>query len=126
MRTLVRCEKENCTPDTAQLVVSADASEQLFLPDVHGRISEGEPDIRWSNAEANRRFAGRTRDELVKVLGEFATVDVGFDQLKALASAASLEGAIGDQSLNLDADVQSGPRSPTDISFLLTSSVLLP
>lgn len=125
MRTLVRCEKENCTPDTAQLVVSADASEQLSLPDVHGRISEGEPDIRWSNAEANRRFAGRTRDELVKVLGEFATVDVGFDRRPCIPPRPWRE-ALGDQSLNLDADVQSGPRSPTDISFLLASSVLLP
>lgn len=95
MRTLVRCEVENRPPETAQFVVSADASEQLSLSVVNGKISADETEIRWSNAEANRCFAGRTRNELVKALGEFATVDIGFDQLKAMASATSPEGSIG-------------------------------
>lgn len=108
MRVLAQCEGKNCTPDTAQLVFSADASEQLSLSGVNGRISADGTEIRWSNAEANRGFAGRNRNEVVKVLGEFATVDVGFDQMEAMASGASLEGTIGGQSLNLDADVRAG------------------
>ena len=108
MRVVAQCEGQNCTPNTAQLVFRADASKQLFLSGVNGRISADGTEIRWSNAEANRSFAGRNRNELVKVLGEFATVDIGFGQLEAMASTASLEGTIGGQSLNLDADVQSG------------------
>jgi hypothetical protein len=108
MRVLAQCEGKNCTPDTAQLVFSADASEKLSLSGVNGRISADETEIRWSNAEANRGFAGRNRNDIIQVLGEFATVDIDVDQLRAMASATSLEGSIGGQSLNLDADVQSG------------------
>lgn len=108
MRVVARCEGENCNPDTAQLVFSIDGSKQYSLSGVSGRIVADETEIQWSNAEANRGFSGLGEGEMVQVLGEFATVDVGIDQLQKMATATSLDGSIGGQSLNLGSNVQSG------------------
>lgn len=111
MRILAQCEERNCTPDMARLVFSADASERLSLSGVNGRIAADGTEIRWSNADANRSFAGRGQDELVQVLGEFATVEIEVDQLQTMATATSLTGSIGGRSLDLDADIQSSLRT---------------
>jgi len=111
MRVVGQCTGINCTPNVAQLVFGIDGSERLSLSDVSGRIIADETVVRWSSTEANRGFAGTREGEVVEVLGEFATVEVDLNQLQAMATATSLEGSLGGQSLDLDADVQSGLRT---------------
>ncbi|MCS3649195.1 hypothetical protein [Salinibacter ruber] len=108
MRVVAQCTGVSCTPNVAQLVFGIDGSERLSLSDVSGRIIADETVVRWSSTEANRGFAGTREGEVVEVLGEFATVEIDVDQLQAMATATSLEGSLGGQSLNLDADVQFG------------------
>ena len=109
MRVVARCEGKNCRPDTAELVFSIDGSGRLSLSGVSGEIIADDAQIRWSDVEANRGFAGTTQqDDPVRVLGEFATVDVNIDQLQKMATATSLKGSVGGKTLNLGSDVQSG------------------
>lgn len=108
MHVIAGCNGENCTPNTAQLVFSVDRSERLSLSGVNGWIVADETEIRWSNVEANRGFAGLGKEEVIQVLGKFATVDVEVDQLQKMATATSLEGSIGGRSLDLDSNVQLG------------------
>ena len=109
MRVVARCEGKNCRPDTAELVFGIDGSDRLLLSGVSGEIIADDAQIQWSDVEANRGFAGTTQqDDPVRVLGEFATVDVNIDQLQKIATATSLKGSVGGKTLSLGSDVQSG------------------
>jgi hypothetical protein len=108
MRVVAQCTGVSCTPTVAQLVFGIDGSEQLSLSDVSGRITADGTVVRWSSVEANPGFAGTKKGEVVDVFGEFATVEIGLEQLQAMATATSLRGSLGGKSLELDADVQSG------------------
>lgn len=111
LRATARCENENCTPDSAQLMFAYEGNQQLSLSGVSGQIVADGSRITWSNAEANPDFANLPDGTVIQVTGQFAVIDLPLRQLRQIATATSLSGSIGGQTLTLRSGVQSGLQS---------------
>ncbi|MFB6232111.1 MAG: hypothetical protein ABEL04_13255 [Salinibacter sp.] len=109
MRVVAQCEGRNCTPDAAKLVFSVRGGQELGLSGVNGQITADGSVFDWSSASAKANLPGTVADnEVNRVLGTFATVEIGIDKLRQIATASSLKGSIGGMPLRLDSAVQSG------------------
>jgi len=111
LRALGRCQGQGCSPETVQLVFSASGNSALSLSGLEGEITAGGTEIEWSSAEASRSSTDAGDDEMLNVVGTFATIDVSLSQLEQIATASSVEGSIGGTSLNISESVQAGFRS---------------
>lgn len=108
LRAVGRCQGQNCTPESVQLVFSASGNSALSLSGLEGEIVANGTTIEWTSSEAGQASADVGDDELINVVGNFATVDVSLSQLEQIATASSVEGTIGGTSLNLNRGIQSG------------------
>jgi hypothetical protein len=108
VRAIARCVGTECTPNTARLVFRVNGDQKYYLTGVSGNIEADGTKIEWSDAEANADFANLSRDRSVEVRGKFATVDLSFSQVQKIATASSVEGEIGGQSLDLSPGLQNG------------------
>ena len=108
MRAVARCKGENCTPDGAQLVFTYQGDQALSLSGVSGEIFADGTKITWSSAEANSDFANLPDGSTVRVTGQFAAIDLPLGQLRQIATATTLRGSIGGQTLTLRSSLQSG------------------
>lgn len=108
MRAVARCQGTNCTPNQVQLVFSASGNQQLSLSGVDGQLVANGTRITWSSAEASKGLGPVSEDRALNVIGTFASVDLELKQLRTLATATSIKGSIGGQSLNISSGVQSG------------------
>lgn len=108
MQAVARCQGSDCSPSTVQLTFTATGSEKLALSGVGGEITADGTTVDWTSAEAGKAFSNVQRDEINRVIGQFATVELTLDQLEQVATASSVEGSIGGMSLSFSSGVQSG------------------
>ena len=108
LRVVARCQGSNCSPDTAQLVFSASGGEELALSGAAGKITADGSTVSWTSAEAGKTFSTMSRDEVNRVVGQFAAVKLTLNQVEQIATASSIRGSIGGMSLNFGTGVQSG------------------
>lgn len=111
MRAIARCSGQNCTPQQVQLVFSASGNSTLTLSSAAGEIVADGQRVEWSSKAAGRPQADTGDDEMINVVGTFATVDLSLSELKQIANASSVEGSIGGTSLNISESIQSGFQS---------------
>jgi len=111
MRAVGQCIGQGCTPTTIQLVFSAGGNQQLQLSGVDGKIVADETRITWSSSDAAQGYTDASDDQIVNVVGTFATVDLSTGEVEQIVSASSVRGQIGGQSLSLGSGVQAGLRS---------------
>jgi len=111
MRALSRCIGQGCTPTTIQLVFSASGNQQLQLSGVDGEIVADETRITWSSSDAARGYTDASDDQIVNVVGKFATVNLSTGEVEQIVDASSVRGQIGGQSLSLGSGVQAGLQS---------------
>lgn len=108
VRAIARCQGSNCAPEQVQLVFSASGNQQLSLSGIDGQIVANGNQINWTNAEANTGLDPVTEDQVVRITGKFAVVNLPLSQLETIATAPSVEGSIGGQSLDINSGVQAG------------------
>lgn len=108
MRAVGQCEGANCSPDVVQLIFTASGNQQLSLSGLDGKIVADEMKFDWSTADASQSSGIRANDQMIRASGKFAVVDVPVGTLKKIATASSVEGSIGGQSLDLGSSVQAG------------------
>lgn len=108
LKAVARCLGEGCTPDQIQLVFSTTGSQRLGLSSMNGEIVADGNRIAWTGPEARNNLGSVTNENIFDIRGTFATVDFDLDQLRTVATASSVEGSIGGQSLDIDSGVQAG------------------
>jgi hypothetical protein len=108
LRAVARCQGSNCSPSTVQLVFSASGGEELALSGAGGKITADGSTVSWTSAEAGKAFSTMSRDQVNRVIGQFAAVELTLNQVEQIATASSIRGSIGGMSLNLRSGVQSG------------------
>lgn len=111
LRAIGRCQGQNCTPESVQLVFSASGNSSLSLTGLDGEITADGTQIDWSSAEAGQSHTASDDDQMVNVVGTFATVELSLAQLEEIATASTVQGSIGGTSLDLSSGIQSGFRS---------------
>jgi hypothetical protein len=111
MRAVGQCTGRDCTPNTVSLVFSTSAQQQLQVSGLGGEVSTSDTQITWSSAEASEGYENVTDEDMMNVIGSFASVDLTVKQLAQIANASSVHGEIGGQSFNLGSGVRSGLQS---------------
>lgn len=108
MEAVSQCIGQGCTPTTIQLVFSAGGNQQLQLSGLDGEIVADETQINWSSSDAAQGYTDASDDQVVNVVGKFATVDLSVSEVDQIVNASSVRGQIGGQSLNLGSGVREG------------------
>lgn len=116
VRAVAKCRGPDCTPETTQLVFSASGNQELSLSGIGGElVADDSQVVSWNSAEAGIQTqetgSGFGNETNISVIGKFAAVDLQLPQLRQLATASSVEGAIGGISLDFGTGVQSGFQS---------------
>jgi hypothetical protein len=111
MQALSQCVGQGCTPTTIQLVFSGSGNQQLQLSGLDGEIVADGARINWSSSDAAQGYTDASDDQLVNVVGEFATISLSTSKVKQIVNASSVRGQIGGQSLNLGSGVRAGLES---------------
>jgi len=111
MQAVGQCTGQDCTPNTVTLVFSATNNQRLQLSGLSGEIIADDTRIAWSSADASEGYENVSNDDVMNVIGRFATVNLSPTQIAKIANASSVQGNIGGQSLNLGSGVQAGLAS---------------
>jgi len=111
MRAVGQCTGRGCTPNIVSLVFSTSAQQQLQVSGLGGQISADDARITWSSTDATEGYKNVKDEDMMNVIGRFASVDLTLNQLAQIANASSVQGNIGGQSLNLGSGVQAGLAS---------------
>jgi len=94
-----------------QFVFSATGNQRLQLSGLDGQIVADGTRITWSTNDAAEGYQNPSEEQAINVVGRFAAVDVSLDQLSQIATASSVDGSIGGQSLRLGSGIQTSFRT---------------
>lgn len=105
MRAVARCTGRDCTPERVQLTFSVEGSSDFALSSRSVRIVADGKEYQRANATRWNTF-----DDVQRTEGPVAGLVVSLSALEQMATASTLEGTLGNQSLRLRGSVQSTLR----------------
>lgn len=108
LRFIGQCSGTNCSPDAVRFVFSASGNREMRMSGVDGRIVADETRITWTGAEVAMGSWFKPDNEMVRVSGKFAEVELPVEQVKRIAQAKSVKGSIGGINLDFGPSVQTG------------------
>jgi len=111
MQAIGQCLGQGCQPNMVQFVFSATGNQRLQLSGLDGQIVADGTRITWSTNDAAEGYQNPSEEQAINVVGRFAAVDVSLDQLSQIATASSVDGSIGGQSLRLGSGIQTSFRT---------------
>lgn len=96
MRVTSECSGRECVPEQAQMVFTAEGQSDFALSSRKLTITTDSQTYEWGKAESWNRVGDTGR-----VQGRIVSVTLPLSDLQAIAQSSSIEGTLGNKSLNL-------------------------